>query len=556
MVSNPGIGSDICIDQFDNSFSCGQIIGTSTIGNYTFTSWGAQDVVVQKKDPAGMLLWAIQIGGAQSDFVHKMTYDGIGNIWITGQFNGTMNVGNFTLVSAGGTDAFLVKINASNGQVVFAERGGGTGNVVGMSVQEDAQGNVFFTGTFYGNFSYGSVNLNSQGTMDVFHLKIDNNGSPIWGNTIGGTATETMWSMTSDAVGNTYVAGFSTSPIIYFSGTPINNPSTARFITKFDNLGNYVWSTSSLFAGEIMDLCTDVAGNIYFTGNFDTQAVFGSFTLTGAGNDDILLGKINNSGTFEWVHSFGGTGSDQGYGIDCTPQGEVFMVGTFQGNMMFGNTPLSGGKSYLTKFNSAGVASWSIQTVGNASSHISKSIVVNPTGDLYFLGAGDGTLSMGSVSGTLNGGYLVKLADNANRIQGTVFLDINNNGVLDAGENGIPNAILALNATNSWTASNNLGTYQMYTHAGNQSVGMPNIPLYHTLTTSATHTSNFSGMGNMDLGKDFGLYPTPNVTDLLVDITPVSHPKAGRVLAYLITYKNIGTIAIDASVTLEASLTI
>ncbi len=101
-----------------------------------------------------MLFWPIQIGGAKSDFVHKMTYDGIGNIWITGQFSETMNVGNFTLVSAGGTDAFLIKINASNGQVVFAERGGGTGNVVGMSVQEDAQGNL--------SFSYYKLNTNPK----------------------------------------------------------------------------------------------------------------------------------------------------------------------------------------------------------------------------------------------------------------------------------------------------------------------------------------------------------------------------------------------------------
>jgi len=91
----------------------------------------------------------------------------------------------------------------------------------------------------------------------------------------------------------------------------------------------------------------------------------------------------------------------------------------------------------------------------------------------------------------------------------------------------------------------------MYTATGTHSVSIPYLPLYHTLTTAAVQTSVFSGLGAMDTAKHFGLYPVPNVNDLYVDITPVSNPKAGHVLTYLITYKNVGTTSQSGSVSLQ-----
>lgn len=551
---NPGMGVDVCLDQFQNTYTCGQFVGTSNIGSYTFTSAGAQDVVIEKYDPSGALLWAVPFGGTQSEFSNKIIYDGLGSVWVTGQFSGTMNVGSFTLVSAGGSDGFVVKLDASSGTIVFAQRFGGTGNDVGTSIKEDFFGNIFLSGTFYGNFNYGSLSLTSLGSMDVFLIKLDNTGLPTWGKSIGGTSTETTWSMTTDIFGNVYVAGFSSSATSYFSGVPVNYTSYTQFVAKFDNIGNYVWSTSVLGNGEVYALCTDAAGSVYFTGNYDTQIIIGLDTLIGVGNDEILLVKINNNGTFAWAKSYGGTGADGGYGIDCNAQGDVFLVGIFRGSFTFGNTPLNAGsftKSFLAKIDSAGTVKWVLPTRGSASSHVTKGVTIGNSGDIYLTGSGGGVLNIGTFSVTLSGAYLVKVADNANIIQGTVFNDINNDGIFDVGESGIPNVILNLNNSPYVTASNNIGVYEMYTNSGNHSVSIPNLPLYHSLTTPASLTSNFVGMGNMDTARHFGLYPMPNVNDLRIDITPVSSPKAGHVLSYLITYTNVGTTTLNASVTLQ-----
>jgi uncharacterized repeat protein (TIGR01451 family) len=92
----------------------------------------------------------------------------------------------------------------------------------------------------------------------------------------------------------------------------------------------------------------------------------------------------------------------------------------------------------------------------------------------------------------------------------------------------------------------------MFTASGSQSVSIPNVPLYHTLSTPAVQNFNFVGMGNIDTFNLFGLTPIPNMNDLKIDITPISAPKAGYVLTYVITYTNQGTTSQNATVSLQA----
>ncbi|MEO9258398.1 MAG: hypothetical protein ABI207_08450, partial [Crocinitomicaceae bacterium] len=553
-VTNPGIGENVCIDQFNNSFGSSQIVGSVNIGGNAFTSAGLQDVAVVKYDPSGAILWATVFGGPQGDYTSKMVYDGFGGVWITGQFSGTMNVGSFVLTSAGGYDAYLIKIDASSGAILYADRCGNANDDGGGSVDVDQFGNVYFAGTFNSNFSFGSVSIVGQGTYEVFIVKLTNSGVPIWAKGITGTSIETMWSMAVDNQGNVIIGGYSSSATPSFSGVVQNFTGQTPFIAKFDTNGNFVWVNTASFSGEIDGVCADGAGNVYFTGNFDTSADFGGTILTGNGLDDIIIGKINASGTLAWVKSYGGGGNDEGYGIASNSQGDVFTAGTFQGIFNIGSTPLNSGgfaKSFLTKLNTSGVPVWAAQSFGS-STHISKEVTVNNNNDIFLTGWGAGAFNMGGFQDTLNGGYLVKLADNANVVEGTIFSDANSDGVMDIGESGIPNVIVQLNGGPGVTTSNNTGIYNMFTLSGNQSVSIPNLPLYYTLSTPSPINVSFTGMGNIDTSNYFGLVAIPNMNDLKVDITPLTNPKAGHVLTYVLTYTNQGTTSQNATVYLHA----
>jgi hypothetical protein len=554
----PGIGVDVCMDNFHNTFTCSQIVGSAIIGSNTLNSFGVQDVVVVKHDPQGNTLWATQLGGTQSDYSREVAYDNSGNVWVIGQFSGTMQAGSFTLTSAGGTDGFIAKLNASTGAVLFAERYGSTGNDDGIAIKANAAGEIFIAGTYVGNFSYGMVNLTGQGQWDVFMVKLNNAGSPLWGEKISGTGIETMWTMNIDNANNIYIGGFCTSASTNFAGTQITIPANSHYIAKFDNSGACLWATLSEFNGEIYGLSIDGAGSVYFTGNFDTQASFGPINITNSGpNDDILLIKINSAGAYCWAKFYGSTGSDQGYDLKCNAAGDLFLTGSYQASFSFGNTVVNAGgssQSYTAKFDSSGTEQWVMTAIGSNTNY-SNAIAINTQGDVYMSGIAGSNITFGNQTVTMpNGsGYLAKMADNANIIQGTVFRDINNDGILNTGETGVPNSIVRLNNGPYVTNSNNSGIYNMYAAAGTFSVSIPNLPLYHTLSTPAVLTSTFTGLGNSDTAKHFGLYPVPNVNDLWVDITPITNPKAGFVLSYMVTYKNLGTTTQNGNVQVIAS---
>lgn len=549
-----GVGSEICVDPFGNSLGCGQFVGTVEIGDLTFTSAGVQDGIVVKTGPNGNVLWATPFGGSDGDYCNEIVFDNANSVWVTGQFSGTMYAGNFTLVSAGGTDAFIVKIDAASGEIAFAERFGSSGNDVGTGIKADIFSNVYISGTYIGNFSFGNISLPGQSQHDIFLVKVNSEGIPEWGSSIKGSGFDAIWSMALDDEANSYLAGFTTSGSASFGGTVLNFAGTTHFIAKFDSNGTYVWSALSEFNGEVFGMCTDAELNVYFTGNFDTQAMFGNIELTGIGWDDILLGKINSDGTYAWVRAYGGSGNDQGYDVECKSDGELFVTGTFEGAFAFGDVNLSAGgfsKSYLANFDPQGEISWVIQSTGPAATaHFTKSVTHTATGEIYLSGDGNNSITMGGVSAEISGSFLVKLFDGANVIKGQVFRDWNSNGINDAEDTGIPNTIVQLNGGPGIGVSNNEGIYEVYCGTGPNEVSIPSIPLYHALTTPEFQNADFVGLGNLDTDNDFGLNPTPGIVDLRIDITPVSSPKAGFVLVYMITYTNAGTEAVNATINL------
>ena len=153
IAANPGVGIDVTVDPFNDSYNCGQIVGTNNqIGTSVISSNGLQDVVVQKYASNGALLWVNHFGGSGSDYSSKIVFDGVNAVWVVGHFQQTMTVGAFTLVSSGGSDVFIVKLDASNGAILMAKKGGGSTNDYAMDLCIGSNGNLFFSGNYNGAF--------------------------------------------------------------------------------------------------------------------------------------------------------------------------------------------------------------------------------------------------------------------------------------------------------------------------------------------------------------------------------------------------------------------
>src|SRR5690606_19978596 len=87
---------------------------------------------------------------------------------------------------------------------------------------------------------------------------------------------------------------------------------------------------------------------------------------TNSGLADILLAKFNFSGVNQFLHQLGTTGIDIGNSVAVDAAGNVYAVGSTQGELL-GNKAFGLSDMFLIKFNSSGVTQFARQmgTSGN-----------------------------------------------------------------------------------------------------------------------------------------------------------------------------------------------
>jgi len=285
-------------------------------------------------------------------FCTSITSDLSGNIYATGNFNGTTDLDPSptvsNLVSFGNQDIFVLKLDM-NGDFIWAQKMGGSASESGESLKIDASGAVYVTGYFSGmtDFDPGvsTSNLISAGNDDIFLLKLNSNGSLAWVKQIGGTSFDSGKSIALDITGNVYLTGSFIGSVDFNHGSAVkiftSLGSTDIFVSKFDSEGNFIWAKQ--MGGNSDDegfyLCVDGSGSTYVTGSFFTTCNLdpgvSNSNVTSNGQVDIFISKFDQSGNFVWGKAFGGIRVDVGKAIATDGMGNVLVTGRFGGTVNF-----------------------------------------------------------------------------------------------------------------------------------------------------------------------------------------------------------------------------
>jgi hypothetical protein len=183
-------------------------------------------------DTSGTLKWVKTFGGPQIDglnFEHAL--DGSGNSYITGTCYGN---GYFQTDTLQGSfwQAFIVKIDSSgNEQWVrgIVSNAGSWGNMI----SSDGDGNVYVTGRFRGNTTFGNYNVTSTTNEDMFIARYNSSGDCL-GVRFFGRAEG--FGVTQDHNGNAYVCGNFSNTITIGSNTYTSYGDKDIFIAKLDEL--------------------------------------------------------------------------------------------------------------------------------------------------------------------------------------------------------------------------------------------------------------------------------------------------------------------------------
>lgn len=201
------MGSDVAVDAAGNVHTAGTFRDTADFdpnaGVTPLVSAGSADAFVSKLNSSGNLVWARRFGGGGFDASSRLALDVAGSVHVQGTFSATADFDVATdLVSSGGFDAFVVKLDSA-GILLWANPFGGAGDDVGEGgVALDAAGNVYATGSFS-----GTPSLPSAGGRDVFLLVFDSAGAPVQARAFGGAGFDQGYRVAVDASGYVYPAG-------------------------------------------------------------------------------------------------------------------------------------------------------------------------------------------------------------------------------------------------------------------------------------------------------------------------------------------------------------
>ena len=249
-------------------------------------------------------------GRAQGEYVAT---DKNNNIYVYGNFNGTVifnPADPSTSVTTPATQSsynniFLTKYNSTGAyqwtktldvsEGSYASSGG---------VKTDSSGNVIITGSIYGTVSLPGIN--------GFNVALP----------------------TPNVIPNTTFGNSDSS----FKPS-ITTTNSTSFLIKFDGSGDTQWSNTADSGSGFIDstnISIDSNDNTYITGSFEGTVNFTTSDQFTSQNSTSFIAKYNSSGNFQsLIYTDTTNGRSDGFGTTVDKNGNIYMSGTFNGEVGF-----------------------------------------------------------------------------------------------------------------------------------------------------------------------------------------------------------------------------
>ena len=319
-------------------------------------------------------------GRAQGEYVAT---DKNNNIYVYGNFNGTVifnPADPSTSVTTPATQSsfnniFLTKYNSTGAyqwtktldvsEGSYASSGG---------VKTDSSGNVIITGSIYGTVSLPGIN----GFNIALPTPINVNPNTTFGN--------------SDS---TFKPNITTT-------------NTTSFLIKFDGSGNTQWSNGVDSGSGFIDstnISIDSNDNTYITGSFEGTVNFTPSDQYTSPNHTSYIAKYDSLGDFQsLIYTDTTNGRSDGFGTTVDKNGNIYMSGTFNGEVGFNyngtdpgtdiftnphpSTNGTGIEGFVSKFDSSGNYLWTrINAIQNDNdSNYIYNLVTDNNNNLYMSG--------------------------------------------------------------------------------------------------------------------------------------------------------------------------
>jgi len=512
-------------------------------------SLDSTDAWIGKLDGSGNLIWQKSIGGINNDVFKTIIATGDGNYLCIGYAFSTEGD---IAYNNGSADYFIVKIS-KDGNIIWSKTFGGSLSDMAYDGILTSDGKYAIIGASYSDD--GDVQSKGFGrtSADAWVIKLDTAGNILWENCSGDTTVyagvniiETNDHNFMGCLQSTYSYKDPGEVIQHANGGKVYKVNKDN--GNFSYVGNALVDQSSAYeyshSGNSYSFCKRNNGFI-----ISYQHYYNSSPTTCSSNDLILNNVVEHG--FSEIATLRdctpgpvGSGLAGTHGITALSDSSLIGAGYYYAENSYDDAYFMIGK--FNPLNSGypnGTSSYS--TFGGSGVDDFTSVKIYPNQNEFvavgFTNSKDGDVSGNHGNGTygINDCWIVKLV-NSNKIVGNVFVDLNANGIKDAGEPGFDNAKIST-VQNGITqyAIPNQGHYTNLVNTGTYTTTITINKPYYTSTNNGK-VSIFSGFGNTDT-VNFPVQPIKGIRDYAISVTSLDPAKPDRDDEYVISYSNKGT---------------
>lgn len=300
----------------------------------------------------GNALWAKEYGDAQTQVAGQVVQDSKGNIILVGAFQGSITFGAHSLISAGGYDAYVVKLDAMGNWIWGQRFGESTDDQRAYKVKVDASDNILVTGSFSTSITLGAKTWNDPDQSGGgWFAKLDPlTGNVLWSfgtSDIGSNGNAVVDAAADPNTGDVVIGGLITGVLSIPSLANQTPPSGVGqyYVAKLaGGTGNGKWVKVGGSSGysSMSGIAIDASGNILAGGYI---------------NGSIAVQRFDPTGVVTWSHTYASTGGVEEVTTDL--MGNLIAGGTFTGTLDLGSgVKASSGASFIAKLDSSGNPKW------------------------------------------------------------------------------------------------------------------------------------------------------------------------------------------------------
>ena len=321
-------GAGLAIGSDDSIYIAG-------ITNPVLSAPGNQGTFISKFNPDGTQKWLIHYGLSEYEEGFDLIVGSDNSLYFTGYTYGDLD----NQLNNGSRDAFIRKINAADGSIIWTRLIGSSEEDWGNKSTIAVDGSIYITGLTKGNLD----NQTNNGDWDTFLTKFNPDGTKQWTKVFGTSKRDRGIGIATDTNGSIYITGATYGDL---DGEK-NNGTEDAFLTKFNPDGTKQWTkilgTSSIDLGIGVTIGLDDSIYIsgYTAGNLDNQT-------NSIGTGDLFVSKFDSYGTKKWTQLIGAQ-NPTNIELSISENGTLYISGDTSGGLN-GQSNSGNQDAFIAKF--------------------------------------------------------------------------------------------------------------------------------------------------------------------------------------------------------------